>query len=196
MEEDALDITDGPMELYVGETDGNQGARLQSYVKLRNINQKKMEHITALALLEGLGLGFGKKAIPQVLSSLKQLLNVLKAYSEVAVHHKQDPTAEFEMDSVLVDEMDVLYPIELPEPMSEKESTHWTDKQLGSMIAQVESMPTYRDDSAEVWAAEKARQELLLKQAKEKETEHQEVQIFVSSCKAHAQRMKEARSEC
>lgn len=62
-----------------------------------------------------------------------------------------------------MDEMDLLYPIELPEPMSQEEASSWTDKQLGSVTAQLKSLPTYKDESAEVWAAEKARQESLLK---------------------------------
>lgn len=74
-EEDPLDMTDGPMQLHKDETVGNQGTRLQSYVKLREINQKKMERIMALAMSEGLRLGFGKRAVPQVLDSLKQLLD-------------------------------------------------------------------------------------------------------------------------
>lgn len=46
------------------------------------------------------------------------------------------------METMLVDEMDLLYLIKLSEPMSQEEASCWMDKQLGSMMAQLKSMPT------------------------------------------------------
>lgn len=74
----ALDDLEGPLKIGKDETLGNQNARLQSYLELRADNHRKMQRIVQLTLSEGLGLGFGKEAIPEVLASLKDFLKVRK----------------------------------------------------------------------------------------------------------------------
>lgn len=71
-----LDVMEGPLELDRDESLGNQSARLATYLQLRENNHKKMRQIAKLALSEGLGLGFGNKAVPQVLTKVEELLDV------------------------------------------------------------------------------------------------------------------------
>lgn len=95
----------------------------------------------------------------------------------------------YPMDKVNKDEMDEVYPTELPESMSKEMAQRWTSEQLGSVIAPLQSMPTYQDDSAQIWEEEQAQRIAILERSKEMEKEHKEIKIFLSSRMSQAERV-------
>lgn len=76
IDDNSMDITEGALALNKSETVGNQGARMQAYLKIRQENHRKMQRIASLALAPNLGLGYDGMAIPEVLNDVNQLLNV------------------------------------------------------------------------------------------------------------------------
>jgi hypothetical protein len=71
-----LDIDDGPILLNNQETLGNQSARLQSYLSLRQTNHIQLQKLIKVCMVPGLGLGIGDQAIPIALEGLKNFLQV------------------------------------------------------------------------------------------------------------------------
>jgi hypothetical protein len=198
----ALDILEGPLKIGETETLGNQNACLQSYMELRTNNHCKMQRIAQLTLSEGLGLGCGKKAIAEVLESLEEFLSVcdiklitcqiLKMYSEVAVHRKQDPKEVF--DERTDNELNRLYPIELADSMSECLGTAWKGKQCGSTITTLKAMHTYKDDASDLRAMEWNKQEAIKEKERNRKQEHHEVKVLETACMRRAQRVAKQQS--
>ncbi|KAG6370109.1 hypothetical protein JVT61DRAFT_12405 [Boletus reticuloceps] len=170
------------------ETIGNQNARLQTYMQLRERNHRKMQHITRLALSEGLGLGLSKQAVPEVREKLDALLQTLRLYSEVAVHRKQNPTEAFDMTTTAT-ELEDLYPIVLTEPMNKVSDDAWKDKQLGTTIAALKTVPSYQDDAAAIWESEQKRTVELKAEERNHKKEHQEVRVFMTARARRAQKV-------
>ena len=108
------------------------------------------------------------------------------------MHRKQDPKAKF--DERTEEELDALYPIELIEPMSDRLNATWRGKQLGSAIAALKEIPTYKDDAADLWFMEQNKRVAIKEQESVRKQEHRQVKVFATSRMRRAQRVAKQQS--
>ncbi|KAI6012016.1 hypothetical protein PISMIDRAFT_11647 [Pisolithus microcarpus 441] len=150
------------MPLSTKETDGNMNIRTQRIVSTRKLHQTKLKQVVNAVLVEGLGLGAadgGKKMIPRVKEDLDRLLETLKVYSEMTIHRIQDPAVAFSEDLVDLDALGSLYPIDLPDAMSEKELGALQGRSTASGIRMLTNLAPYKDQTQGIWVAEKTAKE-------------------------------------
>ncbi|KAI6003160.1 hypothetical protein EDC04DRAFT_2611771 [Pisolithus marmoratus] len=138
-----------PMDTEGGGADPNT----EQEIMLHQCNHDKLKLIVHTALSPEFGLGLAERAWPKAHELVGKLVDELKLCSEIAVHHLQCPTEPFEPKSQR--EMDILYPLDIPDPMSAEDTSHYKDKQLSSGIANLSSLPTFDNAAKALWIAEK-----------------------------------------
>ncbi|KAG6330516.1 hypothetical protein ID866_8573, partial [Astraeus odoratus] len=152
--DECIDIIHGASDLE-NETMGNTAARIAGYLELRRQNHVKMQRISKLVMSENLGLGLGDMAIPAVQESLDQLLEVLMVHSEVAVKRMQCPSEIVDLEEMADrDHLEALYPLDLPETMSARDTDLFYGEQSKATIARLSCRPTYKDDAGLLWKSE------------------------------------------
>ncbi|KAI6030350.1 hypothetical protein EDC04DRAFT_2605304 [Pisolithus marmoratus] len=121
--------------------------------KCDHCNHDKLKLIIHTALSPEFGLGLGDRALPKAHELVGKLVDELKLCSEIAVHHLWCPTQAFVPESPR--EMDILYPLDIPDPMSAEDTRCYKDKQLGSGLANLSSLPTFDNAAKDLWVAER-----------------------------------------
>ncbi|KAI6103643.1 hypothetical protein F5141DRAFT_1217265 [Pisolithus sp. B1] len=175
---DQLDKTQGPMPLDEDEMEGNLYAHAQHFFQLCQCNYNKIKQIIWIALSDELGLGFGGKALPEARKATKGFVKVLQ-HSEMAVHHLKAPAEPFKPESE--EDLGGLYPVDLPDAMTEKETTMYIGKQEGSGLASLSSFTTFKNNANSLWVMEKNEEQTEKDRATALEKEHQNVKVLQSA---------------
>ncbi|KAI6043281.1 hypothetical protein EDC04DRAFT_2600323 [Pisolithus marmoratus] len=142
-------------------------------------NHDKLKLIVCTALSPKFGLGLGDRALPKAHELVGKLVDELKLCSEIAVHHLQCPTEAFTPESPR--EMDILYPLDIPDPMSAEDTRCYKDKQLGSGIASLSSLPTFDNAAKDLWVAEKKATQSEEQRQHELMKQHEKVKVGQSA---------------
>lgn len=108
------------------------------------------------------------------------------------VHQKQSPTISYvaEETEEAKEARDLLYPIELPDAMSQENTNRWTSKPIGAAIAKLKDMPTYKDESVKLWDAEKLKKTKEAELAQAREKAYEKVKVFTTSRQQHVANMR------
>ncbi|KAI6101008.1 hypothetical protein EDD16DRAFT_1526078 [Pisolithus croceorrhizus] len=140
---DQLGKTWRPLPLNEDESEGNLNAHTQQPFQFHQHNHNKIKQIIQIALPDELGLGFGGKALPEV----------LQEYSEMEILCLKAPAEPFKAES----EQDLggLYPVDLPDAMTEKETAMYSDKQEESGLASLSSFTTFKNNANSLWVMDK-----------------------------------------
>ncbi|KAI6043267.1 hypothetical protein EDC04DRAFT_2959099 [Pisolithus marmoratus] len=125
------------------------------------------------------GLGLGDRALPKAHELVGKLVDELKLCSEIAVHHLWCPTEAFVPESPR--EMDILYPLDIPDPMSAEDTRCYKDKQLGSGIANLSSLPTFDNAAKDLWVAERKATQAEEQRQCELMKQHENVKVVQSA---------------
>lgn len=176
---DQLDKTEGPMPLNDDESEGNLNARAQQFFQLRERNHSKIKQIIRIALSDELGLGFGGKALPEARIATEGLVKVLQQCSEMAVHRLKAPAEPFKAESE--EELGGLYPVDLPDAMTEAETAMYKGKQEGSGLASLSALATFNNNANSLWVMEKNEEQAEKDRAAALEKEHQNVKVLQSA---------------
>ncbi|KAI5986056.1 hypothetical protein EDC04DRAFT_2999858 [Pisolithus marmoratus] len=166
--EEKLDHVEGALQMKQDETESNL-----------NCNHDKLKLIICTALSPEFGLGLGDRALPKAHELVGKLVDELKLCSEIAFHHLQCPTEAFTPESPR--EMDILYPLDIPDPMSAEDTRHYKDKQLGSGIASLSSLPTFDKAAKDLWVAEKKATQAEEQRQLELLKQHEKVKVVQSA---------------
>ncbi|KAI6040601.1 hypothetical protein EDC04DRAFT_2602380 [Pisolithus marmoratus] len=129
--EEKLDHVEGALQMKPDETESN--------LNLHQCNHDKLKLIIHTALSPEFGLQLGDRALPKAHELVGKLVDC--------------PTEAFVPESPR--EMDILYPLDIPDPMSAEDTRHYKDKQLGSGISNLSSLPTFDNAAKDLWVAEK-----------------------------------------
>ena len=154
-EELPMDIMDGPLEIEAQETIGNKNAWLQSYT-----GKKLQENIVYCTY----GTGWWPGPWLQQASSSSSQGEVTRSSNGICSRflgvmdcfltnmHAIDSRAGLwggstytndEFEEMSKEELDILYPWELPEAMEAKLGEEWRGKQLGSAISKLKAIAIY-----------------------------------------------------
>ncbi|KAI6043390.1 hypothetical protein EDC04DRAFT_2600254 [Pisolithus marmoratus] len=148
-------------------------------LKLHQCNHDKLKLIIPTALSPEFGLGLGDRALPKANGLVGKLVDELKLCSEIAVHCLQCPTEAFVPERPR--EMDILYPLGIPDSMSAEDTRHYKDKQLGSGIANLSSLPTFDNAAKDLWVAEKKAAQAEEERQCELMKQHENVKVVQSA---------------
>ncbi|KAI6100894.1 hypothetical protein EDD16DRAFT_1522577 [Pisolithus croceorrhizus] len=159
---DQLDKTKGPMPLDDHDTEGNLYACAQQFLQLHQCNYNKIKQIIWIALSDELGLGFAGKALPEARKATEGFVKC----SEMAVHCLKAPAEPFSPESE--EDLGGLYPVNLPDAMTEKETAMYIGKQEGS-------------GANSLWVMEKNEEQAEKDRATALEKEHQNVKVLQSA---------------
>ncbi|KAI6019569.1 hypothetical protein EDC04DRAFT_2901766 [Pisolithus marmoratus] len=177
--EEKLDHVEGALQMKQDETESNLNVQTQQYLQLRQRNHDKLKLIIRTALSPEFGLGLGDRALPKAHELVGKLVDELKLCSEIAVHRLWCPTEAFTPESQR--EMDILYPLDIPDPMSAEDTRCYKDKQLGSGIASLSSLPTFDNAAKDLWVAEKKATQAEEQRQLELLKQHEKVKVVQSA---------------
>ncbi|KAI6019078.1 hypothetical protein EDC04DRAFT_2607649 [Pisolithus marmoratus] len=177
--EEKLDHVEGALQMKSDKPESNLNVRTQQYLQLCQCNHDKLKQIVHTALSPEFGLGLGDRALPKAHELVGKLVDELKLCSEIAVHHLWCPTEAFVPESPR--EMDILYPLDIPDPMSAEDTRRYKDKQLGSGIANLSSLPTFDNAAKDLWVAEKKAAQAEEERQHELMKQHQNVKVVQSA---------------
>ncbi|KAI6124728.1 hypothetical protein EDD16DRAFT_1517370 [Pisolithus croceorrhizus] len=154
------------MPLDEDEMEGNLYACAQQFFQLCQCNHNKIKQIIWMALSDELGLGFGGKALPEARKATE-------GFVEMAVHCLKAPAEPFKPESE--EDLGGLYPVDLPDAMTEKETTMYIGKQEGPGLALLSSFTTFKNNANSLWVMEKSEEQAEKGRATALEKEHQNV---------------------
>ncbi|KAI5986678.1 hypothetical protein EDD15DRAFT_2200052 [Pisolithus albus] len=177
-------------------THGNLNTYAQQYFQLREHNHNKIKQIVQIALSADLGLGFGGKAWPEARKATEGLVKVLQQCSEMSVHHLRAPAEPFKAETE--EDLGALYPVDLPDVMTNGEVDMYTGKQEGSGLASLSSLTSFKNNANSLWVMEKNEEQAEKDRATALEKEHQNVKVLqsVRVRRAHLIEEKMRRSKC
>lgn len=113
-------------------------------------------------------------------------------YSELAVHRKQNPNANFDPENYPKELLEDIYPINMVDPMSERLDTAFKSKLIGRDLAKLDMLPSYKDKAADEWRKEKMEYAMKKKRDELRVEDVQKAKIFKTAIlNKRAQQLKE-----
>ncbi|KIK10424.1 hypothetical protein PISMIDRAFT_156440 [Pisolithus microcarpus 441] len=97
----------------------------------------------------------------------------------MAVHRLKAPAEPFKAESE--EELGGLYPVDLPDAMTEAETAMYKGKQEGSGLASLSALATFNNNANSLWVMEKNEEQAEKDRAAALEKEHQNVKVLQSA---------------
>ena len=102
----------------------------------------------------------------------------------------QEPLAMVDPQNIpFQEDLDELYPIDLPESMTEREMELYLGQVSEGRIEELKTLPTYKDDTKDIWEQERAQAEKEAKERVEFTKANSKVRLIQVYKKEKAQRM-------